>query len=84
MTKSKIILRPGKPTTKRPKKKTKSSKKLSGVPEGQARLNLLLDQGLKDYAKGYADRHHTNITQLIKDYFVGLRKKEKGLDIDQI
>lgn len=88
MVGSKIVLRQpadAAPKKRRSKKtKVQGSPKSNGVPDGQARLNLLLEQDLKDYAKDYADRHHTNITQLIKDFFVNLRKKEKGLDIDQI
>jgi len=54
------------------------------LPEGKARLNLVLDADLKEFARDYARRHHTQITQVIVDHLLELRERERGLDVDQI
>ena len=43
-----------------------------------------IDEELKEWAKDYARRHHTTLTQLIADHFVDLRNKEAGDGVEQI
>ena len=40
----------------------------------KARLNLKLDQDMKEWVMLYANRHGTTVSNLIRDYFVQLRK----------
>lgn len=40
----------------------------------KARLNLKLDRDMKDWVMLYANRHGTTVSNLIRDYFVQLRK----------
>lgn len=43
----------------------------------KARLNLKLDEELLEWAKGYAKEHGTNVSTLVRDYFVFLRQQEQ-------
>jgi hypothetical protein len=54
------------------KNKTATRKSVKGSPE-KVRLNLLIDSDLKDFAKDYAKKKSTNVTQMIVDHFVRLR-----------
>jgi hypothetical protein len=42
----------------------------------KARLNLKLDNDLKDWAMEYASSRGTTVTRLICDFFCDLRKEE--------
>jgi hypothetical protein len=51
----------------------------------KARLNLKIDPELKDWAKEYARRHGTDVTKLITEYFLYLRRQEAEQEyVDQI
>lgn len=43
----------------------------------KARLNLKIPEDLKEWAKDYAQRHGTDVTKLICDYFRYLREEER-------
>jgi uncharacterized protein (DUF4415 family) len=43
----------------------------------KARLNLKLDEDLLDWAKNYAKEHGTNVSTLVRDYFIYLRQQEQ-------
>lgn len=67
------------------KKKTRARKPYKKViPESRARLNIILDKDLKDWAHEYARRQHTTVTSLITDHFVELREREGGIGVEQI
>jgi hypothetical protein len=93
-------------------------------PKGKARLNIVIDEGMKDFVKKYADKHkttvtyiifrtfqqlqegtlrfesldkgiskwatdyaarnHTTVEELVKQYFISLKKEEDGIGIKQI
>lgn len=59
------------------KKKKKRSRK-------KARLNVVLDAELKRFAQRYAARNCTQLTQIIVDHFLELRRREEDLDVEQI
>jgi hypothetical protein len=48
------------------------------------RLNIILDEDLKQWAHDYADAHHTTLTSLITAYLVHLKIKENVIDVEQI
>lgn len=52
----------------------------------KARLNLKIDPQLKDWARLYAEQHGTDITKLICEYLIALRKQEQSdqIDVEQI
>jgi hypothetical protein len=50
----------------------------------RGRLNFVIDQDLKEWAHGYAERHHTNLTYLIISYLAKLKNSEKVIDVEQI
>ncbi len=54
------------------------------TPEQRARLNLLIDANLKDWAKGFASRRQTTVTAIITDHLVKLRDMETSADVEQI
>lgn len=65
--------------SKPPQKKTKRVR-----PPDKARLNLLIDPELKDWAHGYAARYHTSLSALITHHLIVLREKEAKPDVQQI
>jgi hypothetical protein len=83
---NRIVLRETRksPKPKRRKTNNKVRAKKANLPDGKDRLNLQINEELKEWAKSYARRHHTTLTQLIADHFVSLRKKEEGEGVDQI
>jgi len=42
------------------------------------RVNMRIHGDLLKWAKKYAKKRHTNITQLVTDYFVKLKEKDKS------
>jgi len=44
----------------------------------KARLNLKLDVDLLEWAKRYAKEHGTNVSTLVRDYFIFLRQQEQA------
>jgi hypothetical protein len=44
----------------------------------KARLNLKLDEDLLEWAKGYAKEHGTNVSTMVRDYFIYLRQQEQA------
>lgn len=46
-------------------------------PMIKARLNLKIDEGLKDWVMDYAKRSGTDVTKLITEYFLFLRHQEE-------
>lgn len=50
----------------------------------RGRLNFVIDQELKEWAHGYAERHHTSLTYLIISYLARLKNSERTLDVEQI
>lgn len=75
---------PAMPSKQRRKTTNKVRSKRTTLPDGKDRLNLQIDEDLKEWAKDYAKRHHTTLTQLIADHFVSLRDKELGEGVEQI
>ncbi len=65
--------------TKAQPKKVKRAK-----PQDKARLNLLIDPELKEWAHGYATRYHTSLSAIITHHLVTLREKEAKPDVQQI
>lgn len=61
---------------KKPKKPKKATDK--------ARLNLLIDPRLKEWAHGYASRCHTSLSAIITYHLVTLREREAKPDVQQI
>lgn len=53
-------------------------------PPDKARLNLLIDPELKEWAHGYAARYHTSLSALITHHLVVLREREAKPDVQQI
>lgn len=50
----------------------------------KARLNLKIDQGLKDWAMDYARRRGVTVTDLITNYFAYLREQERREDQEMV
>ena len=54
----------------------------------KARLNLKLDEDLKDWVQEFADQNGTSVSALVRDYFLALRQRvelEKNAEcVDQI
>lgn len=51
------------------------------MPKGttvKARLNLKIDEDLKDWIMEYAKRNGTDVTKLITEYFIFLRRQEEA------
>jgi hypothetical protein len=51
---------------------------------GNVRLNLRLEPGLEQFARDYAARHHTTVTQVIVDHLTQLKEREDHERVDQI
>lgn len=49
----------------------------NGKGTGDARINLKLSDELKTFADGYAQRHETSVSQLLRDYLIYLQKEEE-------
>lgn len=43
----------------------------------KARLNLKLDEDLKDWVQDFAERNNTSVSALVRDYFLMLRRQEE-------
>jgi hypothetical protein len=77
---------------RRPKKKVDPSWNKEVQPRQRVvgekhRLNFKLDGELADWARDYAKRHGTTVTQLIIDHFQALQRQEVALraqDAEQI
>lgn len=67
-----------------PPSETPVSKKTARPPTKKVRINLLMDRELRDWAKGYAETHHTTLTALFINHLVDLRREEDGLGIKQV
>lgn len=52
--------------------------------QDKARLNLLIDPELKEWAHEYAARYHTSLSALITHHLVHLREREAKPDVQQI
>jgi len=50
---------------------------------GKGRWNLRIPLELDAWAKKYAREHNTTVTQVIVDYFTGLRKQVEEEHVDQ-
>lgn len=50
----------------------------SSIPEGKARLNLLIDADLKDWAQDFASNKRTNLTAIITRYLTNLQELERS------
>lgn len=61
-------------------------KKRKPLDKKTARLNLMIDPRLKDWAHGYANRKSTSISALITNHLSDLkeRDKERGDGVKQI
>jgi hypothetical protein len=53
-----------------------------GGPSIKVRLNLKIENGLKEWSMGYARKHGTTVTKIITDYLGYLRKQEQREDVD--
>lgn len=68
---------------KRVKPRQDRKPKGSKLPD-KARLNLLIDPGLKKWAHEYAARNHTSLSAIITHHLVVLKWKEEKPDVQQI
>lgn len=68
----------------RKRTKTAKSKGHDSQPPDKARLNLLIDPALKEWAHSYAKRNHTSLSALITNHLVTLKWKEAKPDVQQI
>lgn len=50
----------------------------------KARLNLKLDQGLKDWIMQYAERRGTTVSNLIRDHFVELYEADLSIKVREV
>lgn len=51
-------------------------------PRIKVRLNLKIEDGLKEWAMKYAQKRGTTVTKLITDYLGYLRKQEQREDVE--
>ena len=49
-----------------------------------ARLNLLINPDLKEWAHGYARKREKSLSALVTEHLIELREKEQRLDVEQI
>ena len=68
---------------KRAKPRQDKKSRKAGQPD-KARLNLLIDPGLKEWAHEYAARNHTSLSAIITHHLVVLKWKEEKPDVQQI
>lgn len=55
------------------------------IPDGKARLNLLLDEELKDWAADFVKKKGTNLTALISNHFRLLKRiDDRGGDTTEL
>jgi len=68
------------------RKKKKPAKKWTNgrKPLRTARLNMMLEPGLKTRMHAYARRHSKSLSSIITDHFTDLLDKETELDVEQI
>jgi predicted HicB family RNase H-like nuclease len=68
------------------RKKVKASRRKERTSQSsdKARLNLLIDPELKEWAHAYAKRNHTSLSALITHHLVTLKWKEAKPDVQQI
>lgn len=67
------------------KKKSIEDEDVDEVDEnGRARLNLLIDRDLKQWAQRYAKGRCTTITALVTRHLVHLRANEHEINVEQI
>jgi len=69
--------------TGKKRKKADESKKTPAQP-GKSRLNLMIDEELKEWAFDYADRQGTTVTQLITAHFLFLQHHDSTDDAEQL
>lgn len=62
----------------------KKKKKKSSNGTKTARLNLLIRPTLKKWIHEYARRKNQSVSAIITEYFVILRERERGSDVEQI
>lgn len=64
----------------------KNRKRMAMKPhkKKEARLNILIDKSLKDWAHDYAERNFTTLTAVIVRHLVNLKEREKKIDVEQI
>ena len=63
-------------------KKSRAKKKRDAY--GNVRLNLRMEPALESFARDYAARHHTTVTQIITDHLSKLREQEGHERVEQI
>lgn len=51
---------------------------VSSIPDGKARLNLLIDGELKNWAQDFSKKNNTTITAVITRYFTILKQVDKS------
>ena len=67
------------------RRRNRTPKKVKKVrPPDKARLNLLIDPELKEWAHDYANRYHTSLSAIITHHLIVLREKETKPDVQQI
>jgi hypothetical protein len=63
----------------------KKKKKVTAANDGKsARLNLMIDPRLKEWAHKYARRRSTSISAIITGHLSDLRERERGDGVSQI
>lgn len=60
-----------------PKRKRKKQERL-------ARLDLMVDPGLKGWIKSYAEKNCVTVTALVTTYFLNLKAQESVPDVESI
>lgn len=66
------------------KRKKKPVQRSTVDDNGKARLNLMIDAELKDWAHGYAARKGKSLSGMVVEYFVELRVEDEAPDVPQI
>jgi hypothetical protein len=66
------------------KKKKAVSKRSTADENGKARLNLMIDAELKDWAHDFASRRGKSLSGMVVEYFIDLRQEDEAPDVPQI
>jgi hypothetical protein len=69
---------------KKPLSKKRPLKRSVVDDNGKARLNLMIDADLKDWAHDYGRRKGKSLSAMVVGYFVELREEDEAPDVPQI
>lgn len=66
------------------RERKKGKLKSAELPQGKARLNLLLDADLKAWVHEHARKNHTTVTAIVVEHFLALKRESYGTGVKQI